>query len=172
MRRIIKLGWLIGLLVVLSGFGGIQAEDDVTIDDFAYMSGHWVAANGEDYEEGWFPPKGGIMSGMFRWPNAGGSGRYLLELLTIAEEADGIVFRFKYFDPEITASVEGEANTYELIDYKPNCATFELVTERTGVPEVVNYCSPDENTLLARVVKRGMPIAEADFVLTYKRLGT
>lgn len=149
-----------------------RADDGPTIDDFTFMVGHWVAPVGAGgYEEGWFPPAAGVMSGMFRWPDAGGSGRYVLELLTIVEEDDGIRFYFKHFDPDITAWEKEEANTYSLISVENQCGRFALTNENPNVPDVIQYCRLDDITLEFRGVNGTTPLEGSDFVLRFTALG-
>ena len=147
-----------------------RAEEQVIrLPDVSFFTGHWVAAEeGSAYEEFWFDARDGVMSGTFRWPDAGGSGRYVLELLTFVEEPDGLVFYFKHFDPKIDAWEE-EPNTYDVASVSDRCARLELVNENPRVPQVMRYCMLDEDTLEFRGSDGETPVEESDFRLLFKR---
>jgi hypothetical protein len=69
----------------------------VSIDDLAWMAGDWYGhVDGDDIDEHWSTPAGGVMLGIFRWLKNGKV--YLYELLAIEPEANGLVLRLKHFD--------------------------------------------------------------------------
>lgn len=148
-----------------------QAEAQPTLADFGFMVGHWSAEGGKGPEEIWIAPAGGVMSAMMRWASAGGSGIYVLELITIREEEAGLRLYFKHFDPEITPWEKKEANTYDVVKVEDECARFELVNENPKVPAVMQYCRLDATTLEFRGADAETPIDETDFVLTFKLQG-
>lgn len=75
----------------------------ISIEDFAWISGHWgMDKDGDTLEEIWSEPKGGSLMGVFRWMKADGSVR-LFEMLSIVVEDDGVYFRFRHFGPDLTA---------------------------------------------------------------------
>ena len=148
-----------------------SAEAQPTLADLGFMVGHW-ASPGAGPEEIWVAPSGGAMSGMMRWASAGGSGRYVLELLSMVEEEAGIRFYFKHFDTDITPWEKNQANTYKLVGLENNCARFELVNENPKVPAVQQYCRLDATTLEFRGADTETPLAETGFVLTFTLRGT
>lgn len=114
------------------------------LEALSFMSGHWVAANGDDdYEEVWLAPRAGTLPGSFRWvfPN----GRQVLEYLVIEETDEGVFFRFKHFNPDYTAW-EQEPNSYRLASVEDDTATFERISDNTDVPKTLSY-SRDGNRL-------------------------
>ena len=151
-------------LLMMVGPG--RAEAEATLDDLSFMVGHWASPNAGP-EEIWTAPAGGVMTGMMRWASAGGSGRYVLELLTMVEEEAGIRFYFKHFDPDITPWEKDEANTYKLVALEDDCARFELISENPRVAAVQQYCRLDATTLEFRGTDKETPLAETDFVLTF-----
>lgn len=144
-----------------------KAEAQPSLADLGFMVGHWVGEGEPGPSETWLAPARGVMSGMMRWPSAGGSGRYVLELLTMVEEEAGIRFYFKHFDPDITPWEKNEANTYKLVALEDDCARFELVNENPRVAAVQQYCRLDATTLEFRGTDKETPLAETDFVLTF-----
>lgn len=139
---------------------------DYTLDDLSFMVGHWKgdeAMGGP--EEGWLPPAKGVMVGVFRWPSVGG--RYVIELLTITQEDDGIIFRFKHFDPDVTPWEKDRANTYKLAEVIDGCATFAGLDTPDHVPATIQYCRTDAETLVFRGAEKGQALSESDFVLTF-----
>lgn len=139
---------------------------DYSLDDLAFMVGHWKgdeAMGGP--EEGWLPPAKGVMVGVFRWPSVGG--RYVIELLTIAEEEGGIIFRFKHFDPDVTSWEKDRANTYKLAEVVDGCATFAGLDTPENVPATIQYCRTDAETLVFKGAEKDQALSESDFVLTF-----
>ena len=147
-----------------------RAEAQPSLADLGFMVGHWASPDGGP-EEIWTAPAGGAMTGMMRWPSAGGSGRYVLELLTMVEEEAGIRFYFKHFDTDITPWEKDEANTYKLVALEDDCARFELISENPRVAAVQQYCRLDATTLEFRGADKETPLAETDFVLTFTLQG-
>ena len=143
-----------------------KAEPKPSLADLGFMVGHWASPEAGP-EEIWVAPARGVMTGMMRWPSAGGSGRYVLELLTMVEEEAGIRFYFKHFDPDITPWEKNQANTYKLVALEDDCARFELVNENPRVAAVQQYCRLDATTLEFRGTDKETPLAETDFVLTF-----
>lgn len=148
-----------------------SAEEQPTLEDLGFMVGHWSAEGGNGPEEIWIAPAGGVMSAMMRWASAGGSGIYVLELITIREEEAGLRLYFKHFDPEITPWEKKEANTYDVVKVEDECARFELINENPKVPAVMQYCRLDATTLEFRGADTQTPIDESDFVLTFTLQG-
>lgn len=133
------------------------------LDELSFMTGHWVAANGDDhYEEVWFAPRSGTLPGSFRWvfPN----GRQVLEFLVIEETDEGVFFRFKHFNPDYTAWEE-EPNSYRLASVEEDAATFERISENTDVPRTLSY-SREGNILT--FVGTGDNEREASLVLEFR----
>ncbi len=168
---IIKMNVAAVLTAVLLMMGGpVRAEAQPSLSDLGFMVGHWTSP-GAGPEEIWVAPAGGVMSGMMRWASAGGSGRYVLELLTMVEEEAGIRFYFKHFDPDITPWEKNEANTYKLVGLEDDCARFELINQNPKVAAVMQYCRLDATTLEFRGTDAETPLDETGFVLTFTLQG-
>jgi hypothetical protein len=73
-----------------------DSKPDVTIEDMAWIAGHWTGdAMGGQFEETWNPPLGGEMMGMFKLVKDGKVSFY--EILTIVPKDDSYVLRLKHF---------------------------------------------------------------------------
>jgi len=139
-----------------------EAENDPgaepSIDDFAWLVGHWQGeALGGVAEEVWLPPAGGAMSGMFRTVADGAVGFY--ELFTIAEpELD---LRLKHFGADLVGWEEREdVVTFPFVRVRPTEAVFEgLVFRRTA-----------EDRLQAVVQTRSADGTEGELVFDYQRV--
>ncbi|MFN3189624.1 MAG: DUF6265 family protein [Aureliella sp.] len=77
-----------------------QNEVQPTIDDFAWIAGHWRGnALGGEFEETWNPPLGGTMVGMFKLAKDDGIAFH--EILTIMKIKNRFVLRLKHFDENL-----------------------------------------------------------------------
>lgn len=80
---------VLSLLLTLSGTAA--AEERLSADALAWMSGRWAASiDGVQMEEVWTAPAGGLLLGLHR--DVRGNGRVAFEFLRIAEEDSGLVF--------------------------------------------------------------------------------
>ena len=121
-----------------------------TLDDLAWMAGHWGGDGfGGQVEETWSAPLGDTILGMFRLVQDGAT--RVIEFETITAEADGIVLRFKHFDPQLETR-EDQPITMRLIQAAGTEAVFESPTRIEGHPRRIIYsASPDGQTLRSRV---------------------
>ncbi len=82
---------MIRTLIVCLALAIPATADDVTLESLAWMSGHWSATvDGEEMEEVWLAPRGGMMTGMHR--DVKENGRTFFEFLRITRTPDGIVY--------------------------------------------------------------------------------
>ncbi|MGE0623821.1 MAG: DUF6265 family protein [Pseudomonadales bacterium] len=107
------------------------------LDRLTFLAGHWTGAGGEAYEEVWLEPRGGTMSGSFRWVFE--DGRTVLEYLVIEASGGEIVFRFKHFNPDFVPWEKDEPNVYRLVSVAGTSATFERISANTRVPKTLIY---------------------------------
>jgi hypothetical protein len=88
--------------------------DTITIDQLAFMTGHWRGmADDDPIEECWSTPGGGVMTAFFRWLKD--DAVYLYEFQAIEPEADSLVLRIKHFNPGLVGWEE-----------KDQCTEFSL----------------------------------------------
>lgn len=106
------------------------------LDDLAWLAGHWVTDDGSA-EEHWLEPRGGTMTGQFRWvfPNGG----QVLEYLVIEEKDGAVIFRFKHYGTDFVPWEKDEANAYRLVDLDEHAVTFERISANTKVPQSYRY---------------------------------
>jgi hypothetical protein len=99
-----------------------------TLADFAWLAGRWEGKLGPTAEkqltaeQQWMPPKNDTMLGFFRLTD--NEKTVVIELFTIRETTDGIVFYFRHFSPELKPWEEAEA--YHLNLTKSDGTTFRF----------------------------------------------
>jgi hypothetical protein len=95
----------------------------VTLEDFSWLAGRWEGQLGPlTAEQQWMPPKNGTMQGFFRLTDS--EKTIVIELFTIRDTPDGIVFYFRHFSPELKPWEENEA--YRLNLTKSDAKTFRF----------------------------------------------
>jgi hypothetical protein len=101
-----------------------------SIQDVAWMTGHWTGeALGGTAEEWWSPPMGDSMLGAFRVVK---NGRVMFsELMSITEENGTLVFRVKHFDRDLKGREEkGDFVEFPFIRVEGRAAFFDGITYR------------------------------------------
>lgn len=105
----------------------------VSIDDAAWLAGHWVGEGlGGQVEETWSPPQAGQMVGHFRLVRAGAPVFYELMLIDVQE--GGLRLRVKHFNPDFTGWEErGAWHAFTPRSAAPDDLRFDgLRYERVG----------------------------------------
>ncbi len=154
---------LVGCTLLVTGLvgpaGWVRGNDEQTstkkppisakITDLAWIQGHWGTKFGpNELHEIWSPPGGECMMASFRWIKGGKVWMY--ELLTIAEDGDGIVFRFKHFSRELHGWEEkDEVLTLVLVELNENLAVFESPGD--GKPSRMVFRKESPTQLTVRV---------------------
>ena len=141
--------------------------DDYSLDDLQFLTGDWRGGEGFVFEETWSPPRARVMTGMAR--GSTDDALRVLEYIVIAEEADGIVMRFKHFNADYsTWEDEGEMVTLYLTEVKDKDVTFSADPPSLTV-SAIRYWMPDSDTLQADIsqVEDGEP---GGFSLTFQRV--
>lgn len=131
------------------GSNALSGSAGGALAKLAWMTGDWRSDHkGDVLQEVWSEPIGDSMMGAFRWIK--GEKTWMYELITITDEGDTVVLRFKHFNNKMFGWEE-----------KDECLDFTLV--RTGKREVVFehptrrnakrliYRSLSDNTLIVRV---------------------
>ncbi len=95
------------------------------VADLKWIAGHWgMEKNADTLEEIWSKPAGGCLMGMFRWIKDGNV--WIYELLTIRDEKDGPVFRFRHFSDELRAwEDKDQPLTFGYVSHTDNEVVFE-----------------------------------------------
>jgi len=134
------------------------------LDRLAFLSGHWVGANGEPYEEVWLEPQGGTLPGSFRWVFE--NGRQVLEYLVIEAAGNEVLFRFKHYNSDYVPWEKDEPNVYRLVSVNGTSATFERISSNANVPKTLIYVR-EGDTLTFRGL--GDDPADEPLVLAFRR---
>ncbi|MEQ9423576.1 MAG: DUF6265 family protein [Cyclobacteriaceae bacterium] len=128
----------ITVLLILLTTSLTFGQDKVSIEDFAWLSGHWIGDGfGGVSEEIWGEPMAGTMVGLFRHLNDGKPN--FAEFFQINEEGDSIRFRLKHFNPDMTGwETKEDYVEFPFISVEPGKAvfkglTYELVSENQMV---------------------------------------
>lgn len=125
------------------------------IDDFAWLSGHWVGGEGDELiEETWGAPHDGLILGMFRQDSPR---RTFYELFTLAVTDGGVELRIRHFNVGLVAWEEkDETVRFRLTSWRPKRAEFvdekgtRLIYERDG-DELVGALEKDRDGKTQRV---------------------
>ena len=167
----------LGLLfagALLAAHAAAQGSDETSsssvvkasIADVAWIAGQWAKGNDKNrLEESWSVPRGDSMIGMFRWIKDGRV--WIYELLTIREEDETLVLRFRHFSNDMTSwEPKNGPLTYRLVSFNDNAAVFENPSSDSH--RRYSFSRPDVNTLVVRVgAWREGKISSSEFV--YRR---
>ncbi len=110
-------------ILIVAPFGQAQ-ELDVSIDDFAFLTGYWSGSGmGGKSEEMWMPPADGRMFGIFKQSDS--NGLIFTELMEISKVEDNFVLRLKHFNPDFSGWEEKtEHVTFSYSGKSENAAQF------------------------------------------------
>lgn len=141
------------------------AETPYSLDDLAFLEGHWRGGDDFVFEEIWNGAEGGVMTGMARGVSNGQLA--VLEYIVASEEEDAVVMRFKHFNRDYSTWEESDPIVLLLTDAEKNDVTFSADPPSQEVKSV-RYFLTDENTLQADVVliENG---EEGGFTLVFER---
>lgn len=119
------------------------------LSDLHWLAGRWKGSMGsQSLEESWSGIEGDCMMGMFRWLRDGKV--WLYEFLTIREEGDSLVLRFRHFGPALGCWEEKETPlTLNLTKTGGGYARFTLIGDK---PWHYTYrLSPDKGEVMVTV---------------------
>ena len=104
---------------------GVQASDKVSIDEFAWLTGHWVGDGfGGVSEEVWGQPMAGSMLGLYR--HISDDKTNFGEYIQINEEADSIRLRLKHFSADLVGwETKEDYVEFPFVSVEPGRAVFE-----------------------------------------------
>jgi len=135
-------------------FGAMQtvsaaAETVRSLDDLAFLEGHWRGGEDFVFEETWNGAEGGVMTGMARGVSSGEL--KVLEYIVVSAEEDAVVMRFKHFRRDFSTWEDGGPIVLTLSDAKENDVTFSADPPSETVKSI-RYFMTGENTLQADIV--------------------
>lgn len=95
------------------------------IDAVAWLAGRWVGEGlGGFNEETWNPPRGGVMTGMYRLLK--GDKPVFYEFLLLMEDKGSLVLKLKHFNPDFSAWEEKEKTVdFALVAVEPGAVHFD-----------------------------------------------
>lgn len=126
----------VSLSAVFMCWSGAALASD--LDKLDFLTGHWRGdISGAGIEEWWSPAAGGTKIAAFRWVT--GDETNVIELVVISEEEEGVILRFKHFNPDYSTWEAGEPNTYRLVSAKESHAEFKRLSPNQDVPDVLIY---------------------------------
>lgn len=160
----VKAFALLGLVLWSLG----KAEAQPTLDDAAWLAGHWRTTDGAQgfSEELWLPPAGGVMTGLFRY--VGPDGFRVAELLLLTEQAGGPILRFKHFNGDYsTWEGEGPPVTLKLTEAGAERLVFADPDAETGGVERIIYARQPDKLLRVSISLK----AEGAFDVLFERIG-
>ena len=145
--------------------GAAMAETPYSLDDLAFLEGHWRGGEDFIFEEIWNGAEGGVMTGMARGVSSGEL--KVLEYIVVSEEEDAVVMRFKHFNRDYSTWEDGGPVTLLLTDAKENDVTFSADPPSETVKSI-RYWMPNDATLQADIVlvENG---EEGGFTLVFNR---
>ena len=117
-----------------------QASPDASIEDVAWIAGHWRGeAFGGIAEEIWSPPMGGSLMGVFRLVKEDKVDFYEIEAISEIEET--LVLRLKHFHADLRGWEEkDETVDFPLVKLEDQKAYFDGMTfDRTSDTEMDVY---------------------------------
>lgn len=159
--------------LILAGLTLAAAPEAYTIDDVAFLAGHWRAdVGGTLFEEITMPPSHGNMTTAMRMiPNfADADARTKMwELVTIDEEDGGLVMRLRHFNPGLTPwsaedgkppltvtateVVPGESVVFSDLTESPRVVSIGYVRTDAGVTATVLVPGREDDPLVIEYVR-------------------
>jgi hypothetical protein len=142
-----------GLLTLRAATSRAQdesADPRPSIKDLAWIAGDWRSEDGDNHlQEHWDAPLGDSMMGMFRWVR--GDRLWITEHITIVDDGDKIVYRFRHFGRGLDAwEDKKDPITFDLLSLSDGRAVFENPDPSRGRPKRILYLR-DGDTLTVRL---------------------
>ena len=143
-----------------------QAETAHSLDELAFLEGHWRGGEDFIFEETWSSAEGGVMTAMARGVSSGEL--KVLEYIVTAQEGDAVIMRFKHFRHDYSTWEDGGPVVLTLTASAENDVTFTADPPSETVKSV-RYWMTDADTLQADIVliEDG---EEGGFSLTFNRI--
>ena len=151
------LPWIALLSISFLGHSSLMGQEktSTTIDDLAWIAGHWRGEGlGGEFEETWNKPLGGEMIGMFKLVRDGKVSFY--EILTIVPKGKSFVLRLKHFN----AKLEGWEAKDKSVEFPFVSATESQIKFKGLTFKKINE---DQIHIIVQT-KRGDKVSELKFV--------
>ena len=157
---------VVAVFAVHASFITAQAETTPSLDDLAFLEGHWRGGEDFVFEETWLAAEGGVMTAMARGVSSGELA--VLEYIVVTQEEDAVIMRFKHYNADFTTWEEGGPVTLSLTSASKNDVTFTADPPSETVKSI-RYWITDDSALQADIVlvEDG---EEGGFSLTFNRV--
>lgn len=153
-------------LLLSVSVGHAETPNDAGIGALGFLEGHWIGGSETFmFEEVWTAPLGDTMTGIARGVRDGQT--IVLEFIVIEQTNDGVVMRFKHFNPDY--STWEEDGPIELVMTQTAERDFIFKAEDPAAEvKSIRYFSSDDNALQVDVVsiENGKPDA---FTLVFNK---
>ena len=148
-------------------------QKSATLADFAWLAGRWegkLGFPGSDKqmtaELEWMAPKNGTMQGFFRLTD--NEKTIVIELFTIREAHDGIIFYFRHFSPELKPLEENEAYHLNLTKWDGTMFRFDNPVVNQWKDAILTHGGDD--TYISHWDITGADGKAASIEVTFRRL--
>ncbi|MBS1721979.1 MAG: hypothetical protein JSS66_03110 [Armatimonadetes bacterium] len=104
----------------------------LTTNDLAWFAGHWDGTvAGDEVEEFWMPPRGGQLTGVFKWFRSGSP--YIYEFMLLGEFEGRVQLRFRHLNKDMSCWEEMDRWTeFTLVSLRGHRAQFLQTNKDTG----------------------------------------
>ncbi len=138
-------------MLILCGAASALPSFPATINDFAWLAGHWKGKFGQaDAEEIHTAPRAGNISTVFRLTRDGKV--LVLELCVIADGKDGLELRVRHFGPELDAWEKTDPIVLKLTSYDGRRAVFENFVHTRPKRTVITRLSDNEQGVRTEII--------------------
>lgn len=140
---LVALPGLAGFPVLADGSGGGSSPPEVGVEEFSWLEGTWRGSGpgGAAAEIHYMEPSAGVLPSVFRLVHDGRV--VVLELITLAEEEDGLHMYVRHFSPDLTPLEEGLPIALRLVEAGEDTFRFENVRDGNPTVGVVMRTAPD-----------------------------
>ena len=134
-------------------------KSNASIADLAWIVGRWKTEGASEFEEHWMPASNHLMLGMCRLIKE--NQVKMLEVCTIEQESDSIIFRMRHFTRTLNPWEE-EPLTLRLTRWNECEAVFENVDNASRLDQLI-YRKTGKNAMTVHVGKSDSGSLEVHF---------
>lgn len=123
-----------------------------SVQQLAWLTGAWQGTfQTDEVDEYWSHAGAGTIVGVYRWVRDGAP--WLYEMMLIEQEEDGVVARFKHFDPGLKGKEEPDQHYgFNLVQLEGDSAIFHM---RNYEPDVWLFYRREGEELLTYYQRQG-----------------
>ena len=148
--------FLLGLALVLVAAPAFAQGPSATVDDLAWMTGHYKGSTGAGtLEERWARPLGGSIAALVRSTDGDGA-TSMIELIAVEEEGGSLMLRLKQWDPGMSPRADG-FEVMELIEVGDKKVVFRNTGEG-GIEQLGYSLAGDQFTISIKTAQGAFDI--------------